>query len=607
MDITKPCTLYKNELAEAFRLNFILVLWIPYMAETVSIYTLLTVGDRTQQIRLLHLHPGRLDEDLHCTLKVVDYEAPLESYDALSYTWGSEEPAYNVTVNGQHQLKIRKSLYTALRCLRQLDVMLTLWVDALCIDQSNVRERSAQVGKMGHIFKNASSVLVWVGMPKHHDTDDLNMMSRIYYGQSYSACGDAIENAICTSEPRWSDRQWVIQEFVLAAKIDFCFGRMRLPYKKVDLMDLVLSSELPNVRALHEATSDMTKLRLKLSDGPLSITDTALWASQAAASDPRDKVFSLLNLIHAREASIIGSDYSLTTEQVYARATFASVIVQQSMKALELVDFNSSRYPALPSWAANFDNTDLPIHFASDSFEFGTNLPKTCIQLSTAFNLESDCRCLNIVNAIRLDSIVNTLSLDGYRKARQGLSFAQQVMSFLRNALLNRPIIDEFEYLDIEIDEDYMFRTDALDILFGDDMSSLEKIIQSFFAWWNNVMNFHAPGQTIGHDIRKAATAFNDLYIFWEYANFATGSAVLFTTAAGAIGLGPGSLTVADEIIVLRESKMPMVVRADDIGQGTYYFHGFAYVHGIMEGELLEQKAFQHWKLEARAKTYRLQ
>lgn len=117
--------------------------------------------------------------------------------------WGRDAPTYTDILNGCHQLKIRKILYTALRCLRKLDVMLTLWVDALCIDQSNVRERSAQVGKMGHIFKKATSVLVWIGKPKQ-DADAIDIASRVFHSQSYSSSGAAIENAIGTSVPRWS-------------------------------------------------------------------------------------------------------------------------------------------------------------------------------------------------------------------------------------------------------------------------------------------------------------------------------------------------------------------------------------------------------------------
>lgn len=219
----------------------------------------------------------------------------------------------------------------------------------------------------------------------------------------------------------------------------------------------------------------MTDLRPKLSDGPLSITNTALWTSQAAADHPRDEVFGLLNLITPQEASIIGSDCSLAKEQVFARATFASLVIQQSMKVLELAQFNSSQSPELPSWVVNFDNADLPTYLASDAFEFGLNLPKTYVQLSMAFNLDPDCKYLTIINAIILDRIVTTLNFEGNKNTQHGISFARRIITFLRDALLKRPLTDGYSYLDTNINENYIFRTDPSDILlFDGEISPLQ-------------------------------------------------------------------------------------------------------------------------------------
>jgi hypothetical protein len=37
-----------------------------------------------------------------------------------------------------------------------------LWADAVCIDQSNVHERTEQVAMMGAIYSGASCTLVWL-------------------------------------------------------------------------------------------------------------------------------------------------------------------------------------------------------------------------------------------------------------------------------------------------------------------------------------------------------------------------------------------------------------------------------------------------------------
>jgi hypothetical protein len=48
-----------------------------------------------------------------------------------------------------------------------------LWVDAVCINQQDNREKSRQVAMMGEIYKRASQVLTWLGEPKS-DPDDLD-------------------------------------------------------------------------------------------------------------------------------------------------------------------------------------------------------------------------------------------------------------------------------------------------------------------------------------------------------------------------------------------------------------------------------------------------
>lgn len=38
-----------------------------------------------------------------------------------------------------------------------------LWIDAVCIDQTDHREKSRQVAQMGDIYRDAERVLVWLG------------------------------------------------------------------------------------------------------------------------------------------------------------------------------------------------------------------------------------------------------------------------------------------------------------------------------------------------------------------------------------------------------------------------------------------------------------
>ena len=63
--------------------------------------------------------------------------ATQHSYEALSYSWGSPNKNRTASVNGK-ALVITENLYWALYHLRIGDQSRTLWIDAICIDQSNL-------------------------------------------------------------------------------------------------------------------------------------------------------------------------------------------------------------------------------------------------------------------------------------------------------------------------------------------------------------------------------------------------------------------------------------------------------------------------------------
>jgi hypothetical protein len=90
-------------------------------------------------------------------------------YECLSYTWGTQPANKNITVNGQHFL-VRENLFNALRQLRRGEAR-PLWVDAICINQADIQERNAQVSLMAFIYKRATKVLVWLGLPPHKYTE----------------------------------------------------------------------------------------------------------------------------------------------------------------------------------------------------------------------------------------------------------------------------------------------------------------------------------------------------------------------------------------------------------------------------------------------------
>jgi hypothetical protein len=89
-----------------------------------------------------------------------DENAPL--YMCLSYVWGDPGVLATIIVDGK-RFSIRQNLFDFLAIARLTLSYTWLWIDALCIDQSNTLERNHQVLQMGRIYTGAAKVLVWLG------------------------------------------------------------------------------------------------------------------------------------------------------------------------------------------------------------------------------------------------------------------------------------------------------------------------------------------------------------------------------------------------------------------------------------------------------------
>ena len=86
-------------------------------------------------------------------------------YETLSYVWGDPILSNEIIANGS-VIKITKNLHTALWYLRGPDVPRVIWADGICIDQSDLDERSCQVRMMDDIYRQARGVQIWLGEAK---------------------------------------------------------------------------------------------------------------------------------------------------------------------------------------------------------------------------------------------------------------------------------------------------------------------------------------------------------------------------------------------------------------------------------------------------------
>jgi hypothetical protein len=198
-----------------------------------------SLNQEGNQIRLIDLLPGKLDEPLSCSISSHSLGEGEVKYEALSYVWGDPEPVCPITLNGQSFL-IARNLDCALRHVRLESEPRKLWVDGMSINQNDNQEKSIQVNRMHHIYQGADRVLAWLGPEANNSNlaiDGLKQIAAEVEGKDVhwdesarkkvrkALEQDGLLEALSALEERdfWL-RGWVVQELTFGTDILFIAG-----------------------------------------------------------------------------------------------------------------------------------------------------------------------------------------------------------------------------------------------------------------------------------------------------------------------------------------------------------------------------------------------
>jgi hypothetical protein len=216
--------------------------------------------DYDNDIRILKILSGSKDGTLRCML----FPSALPSsksrskyqsypYIALSYFWGIDDPIHPVemfddtgvresTAAGQlptgRKFYIRKNLDAALRQFKHPRRDICVWVDALCINQSDVIEKKAQVSRMHEVYSEAQEVVVWLGEGNEETRKTFELLRSIL---NLEKLDKLIKEKIKPEQwmlivklmkLSWFSRRWVIQELALARQATVRWGDHSLPWEQ---------------------------------------------------------------------------------------------------------------------------------------------------------------------------------------------------------------------------------------------------------------------------------------------------------------------------------------------------------------------------------------
>lgn len=277
------------------------------------------------EIRLLRLSRRISTDDqvLHGFLENTTLSTRPE-YTALSYTWADANDNRDLSEviflgDPWTPLPITRNCAAALRRLRSRHQDQTLWVDAICMNQSSKDEKSHQVGLMRDIFSRATSVTLFLG--EDEDTPEARLLERtsenLFYkgnqgGIIWAALHDHVAVRALFDRPYWS-RIWVIQEILLSKMVLLVLGQTAIP------LQILLQARLvePDGPEREFGVPPWLRLRKEL---PIQdfhgLSKLLTETSSCRATDPKDMFFALLGLVQGASLEGLVADYSKSISEI---------------------------------------------------------------------------------------------------------------------------------------------------------------------------------------------------------------------------------------------------------------------------------------------------
>lgn len=160
---------------------------------------------------------------VHMSLGFVPHQALLRYCRALGGTaTGLWPPAWASFILSGYTpevigLQVTPNCAAAIDHIRDARASKIIWIDAICIDQKNDREKAAQVQRMGRTYKDAKKTIIWLG-PQAPDTGRSSILP---LGKSEMT--DMLQR-------EWWTRVWIIQELCLSKNPVLLIGRREVDW-----------------------------------------------------------------------------------------------------------------------------------------------------------------------------------------------------------------------------------------------------------------------------------------------------------------------------------------------------------------------------------------
>ncbi|KAF5568732.1 het-6-heterokaryon incompatibility [Fusarium napiforme] len=559
-------------------------------------------------IRLFRLNPQPTDISVGTLEQVRLDEAP--PYYALSHSWGQETAGSDIVL-GRNKLSLCNDLAVGIHRLRMIAAdpesceppLDYIWIDNICINLDDPKERSEQVQLMCNIYSKAVKTLVWLGpaftssfeawdlvgniysiFRAHHPTSQSidDVAGHIYSDEYHAKCGLPSWNQSVWSsfrtllELRWFSRIWVVQEVALSAldpviihgehvrsweSLAWCASWLR---RKGYARHPQIPQQILNIDAIRLLRQSTVRWPL---DALMSITQIKFHAT-----DQRDKVYSLFGLASECEDLLqtpegLKPDYTITAEQAYCRGVLPEKLDYTNCQPCQrgvLIGVISANTPARLGFPANYN---------------------ACSGRRAKLHKSSDDSTLQLDGA-RVDTIQRAVCYNATCVSKEEFAegFASTLARILQAAMLLLTPQNVTEWLNNFIRtttaDQHRLHGRLWDQTVADGSRYLLDLIQE--------ISDPQPFSIVTAQLVDALNSTSLGGIPAEYAalarNFGFNRSFIITED-GRMGLGPSDSRPGDDVTVLFGGEVLYILRPT----GEHFsFVGESYIEGLMDGQAID-------------------
>lgn len=335
-----------------------LALWLPWPLYNsikdnnthTRTYKYRALLQQLEDIRLLQILPGTSSNTIRCTF--VTEKLGKSVFEALSYCWTSSGFPKTISVDDQ-EFKVTSDLHRALSCLRSSQSIRTVWIDAICINQSDLKEKSQQVQRMRDIYKTAERVIVWLSLPPSFESENIEeTFAHVKRFASQSSLNSDSYDAIFHSKRwkaclsylfkcGWWERVWIVQEVAVAQQVMVQCREHTIDWEDICkvIKNKKMQSYLRIPDAVHQFIDGLTYFQDTPYDPSYGLLSLTYKFRHRKATIAHDKVYALRGLIKtAAHAPKYDVDYTLPLADFWVTFTKECIKAYRTLIPIALAD-----------------------------------------------------------------------------------------------------------------------------------------------------------------------------------------------------------------------------------------------------------------------------